>query len=266
MAVTTNTYEITSLQRGLHLLDTLYDADEPLKLEELVSRTGLPKSTVYRLVMNLLNADYITETPDGYWLSLKLLRLGSAVESKLELKRLAAPLLLELRDKTGETVHLACLDEGLNVVYLEKLSSQHAVGLMVSRVGMALPMYCTGLGKAMAAFKPAQDVHAWLENNTLTKFTSTTLSNKQELLAELERIRQRGYATDEGEHEPSIRCVAAPIRNRKGDVIAGVSVAGPENRMPRDLIGSDIALEVANTANNISAALGWHAKPDPLNP
>jgi DNA-binding IclR family transcriptional regulator len=241
----------------MKVLDTLLDARTPLKLEEICALTGLPKSTGFRIVVNLLQGQYLVETDEGYWLGLKLLRLGALVEERLDLKQQARLPLIDLRDQVNETVHLAVLDNELGVVYVEKLATKHAVGLMVSRIGITAPMHCTALGRAMAAFRPEEEIREWIQMNGLKAYTDATIIDEAAFLQELRSIRARNYAVDIGEYEASVRCVAAPIRDRTGKVIAAVSVSGPDSRIPLHLPDSDMAAHVAATASKISQSLGY---------
>jgi DNA-binding IclR family transcriptional regulator len=241
----------------MKVLDALLEARAPLKLEEISALTKLPKSTAFRITVNLLQGQYLVETEEGYWLGLKMLRFGALVEDKLQLVQQARPFLHQLRDQVNETVHLAVLDDGLRVVYLDKLSTQHAVGLMMSRVGITVPMHCTALGKAMAAFRSEAEIGHWIQTNGLEPATDATITDKDAFLQELREIRSRGYAVDEREFETSVRCVAAPIQDRTGSVVAAVSVSGPDIRMPVPLIGSSEAMQVVDTATCISQALGY---------
>jgi IclR family KDG regulon transcriptional repressor len=250
-------YSIQALQRGLKVLDALLEARTPLSLEQICAYTELPKSTAFRVTVNLLQGEYLTETEQGYWLGLKMLRFGALVEEKLDLTQQARPFLLELRNQANETTHLAVLDDDLRVVYLEKLPTQHAVGLMMSRIGSTAPMHSTALGKAIAAFRPEEKISQWVRKVGLQALTEATITDPDVFLQELCEIRSRGYAVDNGEFEASVRCVAAPIRDRTGDVIAAVSVSGPTNRIPNPLIGSPLAIQVVETARHISHALGY---------
>lgn len=250
-------YSIQALQRGMKVLDALLDARAPLSLKQICACTGLPKSTAFRIIVNLLQGQYLVETEKGYWLGLKMLRFGALVEEKLDLIQQARPFLTQLRDQVNETIHLAVLDDDLRVVYVEKLSTQHPIGLMMSRIGITAPMHCTGLGKAMAAFLAEDEIHHWIRTHGLKPITETTITDEDAFLQELREIRSRGYAMDNGEFEASVRCVAAPIRDRTGRVIAAVSISGPDTRMPVPLIGSSMAMQVVQTAQLISQALGY---------
>ncbi len=250
-------YTIQALQRGLEVLDTLLETGAPLTLEEISEQTGLPKSTAYRVVVNLLQGQYLIQTEEGYWLGLKMIRFGALVEERLELVQQARPFLKELRDQVQETVHLGVLDDALRVVYLEKLPAHHAIGLMISRIGSTAPLHGTALGKAMAAFLPEEKIRRWIQNGGLIKLTDTTITDVETFLQSLREIRSQNYAVDNGEFEESVRCVAAPIRNRSGSVVAAISISGPDARMPERLKGSSLASEVVATAERISAALGY---------
>jgi IclR family KDG regulon transcriptional repressor len=250
-------YSIQALQRGMKVLDALLDARAPLSLQQMCAHTGLPKSTAFRIIVNLLQGQYLVETEEGYWLGLKMLRFGALVEEKLDLVQQARPFLMRLRDQVNETVHSAVLDGDLRVVYLEKLSTQHAVGLMMSQVGITAPMHCTALGKAMVAFRPEDEICDWIHTHGLEAVTEATITDKDAFLQEMREIRSRGYAVDSGEYEVSVRCVAAPIRDRTGTVIAAVSISGPDIRIPNPLIGSSMAMQVVETASHISQALGY---------
>ena len=241
----------------MKVLDALLDARTPLSLEQICAYTGLPKSTAFRIIVNLLQGHYLVETEKGYWLGMKMLRFGALVEEKLDLMQQARPFLMELRDQVNETIHLAVLDDDLRVVYVEKLSTQHAVGLMMSRIGITAPMHCTALGRAMAAFRPEDEIRHWIRTHGFKAFTEATIIEEGAFLQELRAIRSRGYAVDHGEFEASVRCVAAPIRDRAGRVIAAVSVSGPDTRMPVSLIGSSMAMQVVEAASQISQALGY---------
>jgi DNA-binding IclR family transcriptional regulator len=241
----------------MKVLDALLEARAPLSLEQMCAHTGLPKSTAFRIIVNLLQGHYLVETEKGYWLGLKMLRFGALVEEKLDLVQQASPFLLQLRDQVNETIHLAVLDGDLRVVYLEKLSTQHAVGLMMSRVGSTAPMHCTALGKAMAAFRPEDEICDWIRTHGLKPVTEATITDEDVFLHELHEVRSRGYTIDNGEFEASVRCVAAPIRDRTGTVIAAISISGPDTRMPVPLIDSSMALHVVETASHISQALGY---------
>lgn len=249
-------YSIQVLERAFAIMDVLLEAGEPLSLEMIMTRTGLAKSTAFRLISNLVRYGYVTETNNGYWLGLKMISFGQAVVNNLDVRSVAMPHLEALRDKTNETVYLAALTNDWAVLYLDKCESRQPVGVNLHSPGMTIEMYCTGLGKTLVAYQPEGDVRQWLQTHELTQRTTNTITTPDGFLAELEAIRQRGYGIDNGERNLSIRCVAVPIRNGDNKVVAALSVAGPTERMPNPLIDSDIAFSALETAERISAALG----------
>ncbi len=250
-------YSIQVLQRAMNILEAILEARTPLGLEKICSLTGLHKSTAFRIIANLVQRQYLEETPDGYWLGLKMLRFGALVEEQLDLKQQAHAYLVQLRDQVNETVHLAVMDNAMRVIYLEKLSTQHAVGLMKSRVGSTSPMHCTAVGKVMAAYAPQASILEWISMRGLPRYTPHTITDPQAFTQELAHIRACGYALDEGEHEESVRCIAAPVCNHVGEVVAAISVSGPAHRMPEPLADSEFARRVVETARLVSRALGF---------
>ena len=251
-------YSIQVLERAFSILDSLLQANEPLSLDMIMNRTGLTKSTAFRIVTNLVRYGYVTETENGYWLGLKMISFGQAVERFLDVRITAAPFLKVLRDKTDETVYLATLTNDWSVLYIDKCASKQPVGVTLHSVGMTIEMYCSGLGKTLVAHQPEAKIRRWLQNHDLPYLTPNTITTPEAFLAELEAIRQRGYGIDNGERSLAIHCVAAPIRNAQGKVVAALSVAGPTERMPDPLIASDMAYLTLETAEQISAAMGFH--------
>jgi IclR family transcriptional regulator, KDG regulon repressor len=163
---------------------------------------------------------------------------------------------VNLRDVTGETTQIAILADW-QIVYLERVLSTQAVGYMTSRAGTVLPAYCTGLGKVLLAFQPEEAVRAWAMKQSFSRLTPNTITSAKALMSELREIRLRGYATDDEEREHGVRCIAAPIIDHTGEVVAAISVAGPSERMPQQLVGSDVANQVLAAAAAISQRIGW---------
>ena len=109
----------------------------------------------------------------------------------------------------------------------------------------------------MAAFRPEDEIRDWIRTHNLKPVTDATTTDEDTFLRKLREIRSRGYAVDNGEFEVSVRCVAAPIRDRIGTVIAAVSISGPDTRMPNPLVGSSMTMQLVETASHISQALGY---------
>ena len=248
-------YTVDAAAKALELLSAFSFAERRLSLSDLAARTGIPRATAFRLLSTLEASGFVTKIGGEFQLGVKCFVLGNIVAADLDLKEVAQPHLSALRDATRETTHLAILDHW-RVVYLERLPSPHPVGFMRSRVGAILPAFCTALGKTLLSDLPEADVTAWAGAQTSPRMTPNTITSAKRLLKELRAVGARGYALDEEEHELGVRCVAAPVRNHEGKVVAAISVAGPTERMPRTLAGSDIASKVVAAAHAISLDLG----------
>lgn len=224
-------YTIRALDRGIRILSLLADG-RPRTLADLSDQAGLNSSTTFRLLATLVGHNYVTRDADSgkYALGLSCLDLARSYQEGDVIRRSALPILQALRDDTMETVHLAVLD-GMQVLYLDKQPGLRAIGLMASHVGARFPAHCTGLGKALLAYTDPDLVRAHFDRVGLRRYTDTTILTVDALLQDLERVRRRGYALDHGEHEPEVRCVAAPIFSARGALLAALSVAGPASRL-----------------------------------
>jgi IclR family KDG regulon transcriptional repressor len=224
----------------------------------LSSNTRMHKSTVYRFLSSLKELGYVTQDPDTeqYSMTLKLFEIGIAVRDRMELWREAQPVIKQIAQATGETVHLATLDDD-RLVYLGKIESSKSLRVsMMSRVGQSAPTYCTGLGKTLLSYLSAQRVTEILKKEKVVPFTKKTITNRAVLDRELETIRRRGYGIDDEEHEIGVRCVAAPVRDNQGNVIAAVSISVPSVRLDcKDI--PRYGKIVVQAAKDISARLGY---------
>ena len=248
-------YTVDAAAKALELLNAFSFQERRLSLAELATRTGIPRATAFRLLSTLEEGGFLVKESGDYRLGIKCFVLGNVAAADLDLRQVAYPHLSALRDLTGETTHIAILDHW-QVVYLERLPSPKPVGFMRSRPGAILPAYCTGLGKVLLAHRDEAEVAAWAAAQTFKAWTPHTVTARKRLVDELRATRARGYAVDEQEHELGVRCIAAPVRNHQGEVVAAISVAGPTERMPRVLVGSNTAKAVVAAAQEISIQLG----------
>jgi len=248
-------YTVDAAAKALELLGAFSFREPRLSLAELAEKTGIPRATAFRLLSTLEQSGFLAKAHGAYQLGIKCFVLGNIVAGGLDLRETAHPHLVALRDATRETTQIAILDHW-QVVYLERMLSPLPVGFMRSRAGAILPAYCTGLGKTLLAFRPEAEVAAWAATQKFTALTPRTITSARRLLKELRVIRERGYALDEEEREKGVWCIAAPIRSHTGEVVAAISVAGPSQRMPKELVGSDVAAAVLGAADAISIDLG----------
>jgi DNA-binding IclR family transcriptional regulator len=180
---------------------------------------------------NLVTASFLTCDVDGsYHLGIACFAIGQAAVGQLDIRRLSLPYLRELNQQTRETIHLT-VRHGLSAVYVEKLDSPEPLRIH-SRIGAAVPLFCTAVGKVMLAYMPQEERDRILPELGVKRLTANTVGNLQELRTELYRVHKNGYACDMEEHEMHIRCVAAPIWDHMGSVQSSVSITAPVVRMP----------------------------------
>jgi DNA-binding IclR family transcriptional regulator len=238
--------------KGLAMLEHLVELGRPAGVTELAIATGLHKSNVHRVLSSLRVMGYVRSNADSlYEPTLRLWEFGQRVLSRFDIAAAGRPFLRRLMQRTDETAHLSLLD-GLEVVYVDVVETTNAVRAHTP-LGGRVPAYCTASGKALLLGQPPGML---LEvARTITRLTPATLGSHAELLEALAQARVRGYATNIGEYRANVVGLAAPIVNRRGDVIAAVGVAGPLERMgPARLEG--LAPGVIAAAKDIARVIG----------
>lgn len=250
-----------ALDKGLTLLARICDAPKPLRFVDLLRETGMPKATLHRMLGALRAHRLVALDPreQTYMPGLRTLEMAQRAWDGMDLRRAAADEIRWLGEKTGDTVHLAVLDE-TEVVYVDKVESQQPIR-MFSAVGKRGPLYCTGVGKAIAAFLDDETRARIAERLAMKRYTPNTLASRTAFLRHMEQIRDRGYALDMEEHELGIRCAAAPIFNHRGEVVGGVSVTAPSFRLPPERL-EKIAPFVVQAARRITRNLGGRSSGD----
>ncbi len=240
--------------RTITILEVLAHA-RSINLENLSKETGLPKATLLRFLATLSNLGYVSrDDADCYSLTLRLFSIGSRALSHVDLITKSRPYAKQLCDELGETVHMG-IEEDNNAVYVIKEESSYTLR-MYSRVGKTIPLYCTAIGKMLLSSKNDTELERYFNSVTLKPFTENTLRTKDELVAELDKIRARGWSIDDEEHEMNTVCVASGIKDYTGKVVAGLSVSFPVFRLNRNDIPA-IAEKVKDTTAKISAILGF---------
>jgi len=246
---------VQAINRVLDIVELLATAKEGLGVTEIGQAIGLHKSTVHRLCNALAVRGYIEKDPGGiYRLGLKFMEINGLFLKKLELKTEALPFIRKLAEILGQPVHLAILD-GVEVVYIEKVDVVNSIR-MYSQIGRRVPAHCTAIGKVLIA---ALDEERLAERLELIKFerrTPNTITSKEKFSKVIFETRERGWAVDDEENEPGVRCVAAPIYDYTGKVIAAVSVSGDSRVISPDRDG-EISEQVRQTAASISGGMGF---------
>lgn len=225
-------------------------------IKEISDHTGFPPPTAHRIVATLVGRHYLEQDPatKGYTLSLKFLELGSLVQNRFDLARIARPHLELLVAETRESASLVIRD-GDEAVYLDHVQDDHMLQLF-TRVGARVPLYATGSGKVLLAEMSDGDFSAYLKRVPLARHTERTLTTEDGLRSELAQTRKCGYAVDNEEMEAGIRCVAAPVYHHNGSVAAVISVSGAAIRISPDSL-EEFGRIVSYRALTVSRALGF---------
>ncbi len=245
--------EVRSVITALRVLDEIA-AHQPVGVSELARLLGLPKSSVQRTLQTLHSAGWIHPTGvemTRWSLTGHMLRMAQRGAGELTLRNVAVPVMEELRSVTQETVHLAVPDQD-SVIVIERLDSPQAVRTFIP-LGMGAPMAASANGKAILSTLSREEVHAFLQRG-LAAYTPATVTDEDELLAQLDQVRRRGYATNDEEWRSGVSAVAAAITTNGRGPLAGISISTPAQRMSRKLQAHYGAL-VKDAAQRISATL-----------
>lgn len=210
-----------AVRKALGLLELVAKGHH--SLAELAASGDMPRSTAHRLATTLVEEGFLMKDRQNYRLGYRLLELGQLVKADNYLVSAARESMEQLSAQTKETVHLGQL-EGTEIVYIEKVTGQRGLQ-MVSRVGLRTLAQTTSLGKVLIAHRPESEWLSHLVEGTEAR-TPYTIVGLDATLEELRKVRQKGYALDCEENELGIRCVAAPIRDRSGQVVAAISLSG----------------------------------------
>jgi IclR family KDG regulon transcriptional repressor len=250
------TYRIQVLDRAFRVLEVLAGADGELGATELAARSRLHKTTAHRLLVILERQRFVERNPDNakYRLGWRLFELGSLAVSRLDLYSLAKPYVESLMEQTGETARMAVLRGG-EIISLVNAESRRNVRTP-STVGRRSPLYCTSQGKAILAHLPPETAGELIRSIEFKSYTGNTITRPSRLKTELAVIRERGYAIDDEEFEDGLRCIGAPVRNHLGEVVAGLSIAGPAFRVGGEQLEHQIRA-VVSVSRQLSAALGF---------
>ncbi|QNB46527.1 helix-turn-helix domain-containing protein [Thermanaerosceptrum fracticalcis] len=254
-------FYVQSINRALTIVDELSKASHGLSLSEIAEKIDLPVSTVYRIVQNLVAWDYIRERDDGnYVLGFTLLALGNKVQDNLEIRNIAQKYMEQLNRETKETIYLAVLDKkNGEIIYVDKMESLRNIKLAAS-VGTRNYIHSTANGKCLVSRLSDEKIKELLSIKGMTALTEKTITSLPKFLEEIRKVRQNGYAVDDLENEPGVRCVAAPIIDYNKNVVAALSISGVESNISMESIEQVYSKLVKEAALKISQQLGY--RPD----
>ncbi|MCI8624475.1 MAG: IclR family transcriptional regulator [Provencibacterium sp.] len=245
-----------SSEKLLVILEALAAEPEPIGLQELARRLSVNSSTLLRFLTTLQRRGYVAQERDGrYLLTLKLCALAEQITGKNRLQDLCAPYLRELNRIFSASAILSVEQEG-QVFYLDVVNETSRILTTVQRVGHLADMHCTGSGKLFLQNASPEELNSFFKSRKLEQKTPYTLTRRAELMAELEAVRARGYATDEEEATLGVRCVAAPVYDYTGKVAAAISISGPCSQLTPELIREKLPL-LLDAARQVSFCLGY---------
>lgn len=249
---------VPAVTRALDVLELFLHGDGTLSAPEVTRKLQLPRTTVHELLTTLAARSYLVTVPDRpgrYRLGVRTYQLGSRYAEQLDLAAEGRQVAQRVAETCGEAVHVAVL-EGADVIYIAQADSTRAVR-MVAAAGRKVPAHCTAVGKMLLASLPARDLDARLDGLALTGMTPESITDETQLRTALDAARERGVAVERQESDPDVGCVAAPVRDRSGLVVAALSVSVPMIRWNEEREQELAALAVEG-ADELSGRLGHH--------
>jgi DNA-binding IclR family transcriptional regulator len=252
-----------SLKRGLRVIEAIGDAGGSAMVSEIARKTALPRSTTHHLLRSLTDFGYLIQEGETrpYQLAPKIFRLTGRNWTQAQLAEISILFLDDLSRRTGEGTSLAILREGV-VTVIAKRDSAGPVRV-VQQVGATRPIYCTAVGKTLAAWLPEQELDTVLGRIVFTRFTARTITKATAFKQQLARIRTAGFAMDNEEHIEGIRCLATPVRDQSGEVCAALCIVGPKSRLSLRRL-TELRKPLAALASDLSVHLGYRALTDTM--
>ena len=249
-------YSVPSIERALSVFQCLGHSKRGFSISEIGRRLKIPKSSAHLILTTLERRGFLQKnTQTGrYHFGLQLVSLSRSAIENLDLREEAKPFLRSLVQESGLTVHMAVLERD-EAVIIEKVEAPGLVRL-ASWIGRRLDINCTGVGKALMAFLPPDELEYLLKTKEFARHNSRTIISKNALRRELTLVRQSGYALDDEEDEPGVRCIGAPVFDANGIAVAAISVAGTTSQIGMDRVPI-LARQVMHGAQGISARMGY---------
>lgn len=246
---------VSSVMKVFGILQALAE-DREHGITELSQRLMISKSTLYRFLQTMKTLGYVDQQGDSdkYTLTLKLFELGASALQNVDLIRSADIQMREISRQTKETIHLGALEED-SIVYIHKVDSLYNLR-MYSRIGRRNPLYSTAIGKVLLAWRDVWQVKEIMAQVTYCRSTPRTVGSMEELLSVLEQVRAQGYGEDNEEQEEGVRCIAVPVFDRFGVVIAGLSISFPTIRFSEQQKSNYVVL-LHKAAKTISEQMGY---------
>lgn len=246
-----------SVEKVFQIIEVMAENKGLMRLQDISAKVGLPASTALRYLNTLQSFHYVIQDVDTlkYSLTLKFAHIGSLVSSQISIRDVARSYLVDLSKKCDESACLA-VEENMEVIYIDVVDGPDSMLKTMQRIGKRAPLHTTGVGKLLLLNYDDKQIDMMISKKGLPATTEKTITNKKDLMKELSKVKLQGYALDDEECEMGARCIAAPIRDYTGNIIAGISISGPAIRMTWDKI--EIIKEyIKDAAKEISKIMAY---------
>lgn len=245
---------LQTIQKIGPVLD-LFTCEQPeWGVSEAAEAIGVPRSSAHALLSSLVDTGLLQcRTRGRYRIGWRVVEMGQTLRAGVDVRSAAADVMQRLVDAFGETCHLAVMDR-YKTLYLDKITGNHVINVMGARVGSHVEMHCSAIGKVLLASCDPHEIDQFITNKPLRRLTPATITNPVALTRELEQIRRTGFAIDAGEAVAEVHCVAAPIRDEIGDIVAALSVSVPVSRFTanRDELRRGVVTAAAEISRRVA--------------
>ena len=246
-----------SLLKALQIIEVMAVNKAPMRLLDISKAVSISPSTVLRFLNTFKAMNYVNQDPASlnYFPTMKFQMIANMVNSQLKIRDITHPFLLDISQKTGEFSSLAVLEE-MEVIYIDYADGPNSTYKNLMRIGKNAPAHSTGVGKCLLLNFTEAEIDLLISEKGLIRLTEKTITTKEKLLEELKTVRKNGFAFDDEECEPNFKCIAVPLRDYSGNVIASMSVSTPTVRLTGQK--EEFILELLNNASGkISATMGY---------
>ena len=246
-------YGIPTLSRAIKIIELLCASENGLTLNEIETALSIPKTTAFRILRTLQNEEWVGRKLDCFSTGQRMIQFGLLALSKIELKKLAPPFLDKLSKLTGETSHMGVLYHN-QVLIVDVCDGPKHIKIS-SRPGSLVAAHCSSLGKILLSSMGEDSLDLFTKGCSLEKLTQNTITDTEKLKKELDLVRSQGYSVDNMEYHDNVRCIAAPVRNADGEVVAAIGVTAVSVSLKKDMVPS-VAKVVKQIASEFSKEMG----------
>jgi len=252
-----NNYEVPNLVKACEILSVLAERPEGVSSAEVETLVKVPRTSAFRILRTLCSAGMLEKRGKLFFLGAALMKIGLKSLRSSQVRPLSIPFLNELAGNTGCTAHLA-VPSGYQSLILEVHDSPNPVRV-ASRPGTIVPLYCSSTGKVFLTFRFEREVEEYFSQHLCEKLTPNTIVALKDMKREVERIKEDGYAVDNREFHEDVRCLAAPVRDSRGQVVAAIGITGPAMQFTEDN-DAEFGRIVKHVADGLSKKMGYNPK------